>query len=100
MLEFVQPTLTAIGSALTIIKQGKSLSTDSTETKLLKQELETIRSQLEKSDAQIAHALDYELCKCTYPPQIMLFKKDENADVCPNCGHSEDRPGGMSVSLI
>ena len=85
MLEIIQPSLAAITSALSIIKQGQSLLPDAAETKALQAELETLRAQHERLDSQIAQALGYELCKCTYPPQIMLYKKEQNASVCPDC---------------
>ena len=41
---------------------------------------------LSRSDAALAKALGYKLCKCTFPPQPMLWVKSEDAEVCPNCG--------------
>jgi hypothetical protein len=42
---------------------------------------------LEQSEANVAKALGYSLCKCTFPPQIMLWIEAEGADVCGTCGH-------------
>lgn len=91
MIEFIQPTLTALGSALNIVKQGKDLAPEAPETKELQSQLEEAVRKLETYDSEIAKTLGYELCKCTYPPQIMLFDRARNSDVCPSCGHALSR---------
>lgn len=45
---------------------------------------------LQMSEAQLAKALDYKLCQCSFPPQIMLSKgyhPRHNTEVfqCPSC---------------
>lgn len=52
--------------------------------------LEEAQKALAASEAQLAQALGYELCKCTFPPIPMLSKGyHERHDVeifeCPNC---------------
>ncbi|GEM77006.1 hypothetical protein [Vibrio sagamiensis] len=47
------------------------------------------------AEAQIAQALGYQLCKCTFPPQIMLsvgYRDFEEAFECKLCGKSSQRP--------
>src|ERR1700719_2156962 len=41
-----------------------------------------------RADAELAKSLGYPLCQCTWPPQIMLWKQEVSASVCPKCGHS------------
>jgi hypothetical protein len=43
---------------------------------------------LKRSDGKLAKKLGYKLCRCTFPPQIMLWKEAQKAHVCPNpeCG--------------
>jgi len=43
---------------------------------------------LKRSDSKLAKELGYELCQCTYPPQIMLWDQKRQAYYCPNpdCG--------------
>ena len=48
------------------------------------------------ADAQLAQALGYKLCRHRFPPDVMLERFDEEADVrgywaCPECGR-EDPP--------
>lgn len=51
-------------------------------------DIERAEDALQKSAAELAQALGYNLCKCTFPPQIMLWHENEKAHVCPNprCG--------------
>lgn len=46
---------------------------------------------LKRSDAKLAKELGYTLCECTFPPQIMLWKQQQSAYVCPNpeCGRAD-----------
>lgn len=41
---------------------------------------------LKNTEAEVAKALGFKLCKCTFPPQIMLWKEQEKTNVCPSCG--------------
>jgi hypothetical protein len=45
---------------------------------------------LRRSDAALAHQLGYKLCRCTFPPQIMLWQETRKLHVCPNpdCGRT------------
>ena len=52
--------------------------------------LEQADGALRASEAQLAKALGYKLCQCTFPPQIMLWRQDQEAHVCPRqeCGRA------------
>jgi len=41
---------------------------------------------LKRSDVALAHKLGYQLCRCTFPPQIMLWHETTKETVCGNCG--------------
>jgi rRNA maturation endonuclease Nob1 len=51
-----------------------------------------------ESNAKLAKELDYKLCQCTFPPQIMLWVQAEQAQVCKNCGHRIERPKPAKIS--
>jgi len=53
----------------------------------VRQKLEKAENSLKESEAAAAKALGYKLCRCTFPPQIMLWKKAEGVNVCPECGN-------------
>ena len=52
---------------------------------------------LKQTEAELAKALGYHLCKCTFPPQIMLWREAEKATVCPNCGHRDEPPKVLNL---
>lgn len=37
------------------------------------------------SEAELAKKLGYKLCRCSFPPEIMLWNKDHGASFCPKC---------------
>ena len=41
-----------------------------------------------RSDAKLAKDLGYEFCRCSFPPNIMLWNEAEKSHICPNqsCG--------------
>jgi hypothetical protein len=47
--------------------------------------IEEAEEALKRSDAKLAKELEYKLCKCTFPPQIMLWQEPRQAHVCPGC---------------
>jgi hypothetical protein len=54
----------------------------------VEKKLEAAAALLARSDARLAKDLDYKMCQCTFPPQIMLWAETENAWICRNdaCG--------------
>lgn len=49
------------------------------------QTLNEAEKRLKLAEAKSAKELGYPLCKCTWPPQIMLATKKENHFKCPRC---------------
>ena len=56
---------------------------------------------LEASKAELASRLGHKLCKCTFPPQIMLWNERRKSDICPNpsCGR-EVSYGPKSLEIV
>ena len=53
------------------------------------QQLAEVEEKLQVAQAQIAKNLGYELCRCTWPPQIMLLIGEAEYGErfrCPKCG--------------
>jgi hypothetical protein len=46
--------------------------------------IEQADQQLRRSDAALAQALGYPLCRCTFPPQVMLAN-GRDGYYCPGC---------------
>lgn len=53
---------------------------------------------LKRSDAKLAKELGMNLCDCTFPPQIMLWKEAEKSHVCPNLACGRRQRKGMHIS--
>jgi len=70
-------------SAWTLLPKGEKR--DEAERKL-----HAAEEALKRSDAALAQKLGYQLCQCTFPPQIMLWREQEGLSRCPNtlCGRT------------
>jgi hypothetical protein len=42
---------------------------------------------LSRADTELAQKLGFELCKCAFPPKIMLWDESQSASICSSCGH-------------
>jgi len=69
-----------------IFKAAKDLLPSGPNRNEIEQRLKLADDMLKRSDAKLAHELGYNLCQCTYPPQIMLRRHQEKAYVCDACG--------------
>jgi hypothetical protein len=56
----------------------------------VEQKIAAAEDALKQADAALAQKLGFELCRCTYPPQIMLWSEREKVTKCPNpdCGRT------------
>jgi hypothetical protein len=54
------------------------------------QKIAAAEDALKRADAALAQKLGFQLCRCTYPPQIMLWHEREKVMKCPNpdCGRT------------
>jgi hypothetical protein len=52
------------------------------------QKIAAAKDALKRADAALAQQLGFELCRCTYPPQIMLWHEQEKVTKCPRCGRT------------
>ena len=98
-MEGVKASLSLFGQAIGLVKQTKDLLPDSQDREAIEKSLEEADKAARMAEAQIAQALGYELCKCTFPPQIMLSEGYKEVDftqqeeyVCPLCQKSSIAP--------
>lgn len=60
------------------------------EKEVASQKIIEVEEKLQIAEAQIAKVLGYEICRCTWPPQIMLHAGEAEYGEkfrCPACGH-------------
>jgi hypothetical protein len=55
-------------------------------------QIQKAEDALRKAEAEVAKGLGYKLCRCTFPPQIMLWNKDLQTSICPTCGDKNPLP--------
>ena len=51
----------------------------------IKEQIDKAEGALKASEVELAKALGYKLCRCTFPPQIMLWYEQDQANICNNC---------------
>lgn len=98
-MEGVKVGLSLFGQALGLVKQTNDLLPDSKDKEAIEKTLEEADKAVKLAEAQIAQVLCYKLCKCTFPPQIMLSNGYKEVDysqqeefICPLCKKSSIAP--------
>ncbi len=74
--------------AIRLAKEGKELLPSGDKRDSVEVSLAAAERATRLAEAQIAHALGYCLCQCTFPPQIMLSigtQNDYEHFRCPQC---------------
>ena len=75
---------------LDLLKAAVGLLPKSAKRAEVEQKITAAEDALKRADAALAQKLGFQLCKCTYPPQIMLWREREKVTKCPNpeCGRT------------
>jgi hypothetical protein len=80
--------LDLLKAAIGLAKDTKDLLPESDNKNALTAGLESAERSTVLAEAQIAKSLGYQLCQCTFPPQIMLSVGRQGAQErfqCPTC---------------
>jgi hypothetical protein len=87
-IQEVTEYLAAAKTALEAIKTAVSFLPKGSKATQAQENIKRAEEALKTSEAAAAKSLGHELCQCTFPPKIMLWKEAEGAHVCPNptCG--------------
>lgn len=78
--------LSLLNNALGALKAAKDLLPNTAKKRDVEDAVNEAEKALKLAEAKIAADLNYELCRCTFPPQIMLEKPGENP-TCSLCGN-------------
>ena len=85
-MDFDFETLTkgfrSLGDVIRILKEAKDLL-PKRRREPVEKKLEEVEQTAKLAEAQIAQGLGYEICRCTFPPQIMLSIGEQ--EQCPKC---------------
>lgn len=82
----VLEAITGLKTVLDIYKGLRAEMPKGVDTKNLDEEIAKAEKALQLKEADLAKSLGYQLCRCTFPPQIMLWKEDRQKSVCEKCG--------------
>ncbi len=85
MIAEITSILQASKMTISLLKEMKDLMPSSVQKDEFSQKILKVEKDLALAEASTAKELGYDLCKCTFPPQIMLYNNERNATICPNC---------------
>jgi len=88
MIEEIASILGIAKSAIDIGKEAKELIPEGKEKDLIGKQIALTEKELAIAEASAAKEFGYDLCKCTFPPQIMLYKKVDGVSECSECGNT------------
>lgn len=71
-VETLSTGIRVLKEVIGLTKDVKDLLPDGEKKDLISQRLVDLEKKSGEAEAQIAKSLGYKLCRCTYPPQIML----------------------------
>jgi hypothetical protein len=97
----VKTAFDTLRAAIGLVKDTKDLLPKDEKAVAITAALATAESSAKVAEAEVAKALGYELCKCTFPPTIMLTVGEHNGRnelgvgpvyECPRCGYNTAGP--------
>jgi len=95
-----------LNSALSILKQIKDMLPSGTRKAEAESKIKEAEINLASAQAQIAQGLGYQLCKCSWPPQIMLsigyveYGEKFQCPVCKRIWEPDDMPADENWRVI
>jgi hypothetical protein len=85
-LESIKSAFGLAGQALGLLKQAKEMIPEGAQRDAAEKSIADAEQAFSLAEAKAAQELGYELCRCTWPPQICL-RIDGRDHICPKCGH-------------
>jgi hypothetical protein len=76
-------------AAVSELKQIRNLMPASKDRDNIDERIKRAEDLLSRADAELAQKLGFYLCKCAFPPKIMLWVESRSAHVCQSCGHQQ-----------
>jgi hypothetical protein len=88
-IDQLKVALEAVRVALGVVRDVRDTLPSDKSTAAIDQAIQKAERATALAEAEIAKGLGYHLCKCTFPPQIMLFTRisgQSRVYNCPSCG--------------
>ncbi len=92
-IEELSEALALAKAAISGLKEVLPLIRGKQDRGRIEKALEQAEKAFEIAEGKAAKELGYQLCLCTFPPQIMLLKPNKKGDrqwKCPKCGHEPE----------
>jgi hypothetical protein len=90
--------LSAGKSVVDIMKSAMDLMPKGSDKESLARKILETEKAIKRADATLAKELGYSICECDWPPEIMLWKEQQQLFVCPNPNCGRTAPRGMVIS--
>jgi len=87
-----------MNKAISVFRNAKNLLPNSPEKEAVEKSFDEAESAMKMAEVKVAKELGYQICKCTWPPQIMLsigYEEYGEKFQCPKCKNvwpPEDAP--------
>jgi len=78
-----------VRGAIELLRDAKDLVPGSQKAKAIELALKQAEQALQHAEIRLANDLGYNLCKCTFPPQVALRAPDGKM-ICPKCKRDTD----------
>ena len=78
-----------VRGAIELLRDAKDLVPGSQKAKAIELALKQAEQALQHAEVRLADDLGYNLCKCTFPPQVALRAPDGKM-ICPKCKRDTD----------
>lgn len=106
-MDSVKIGISLLSETIGLVKKTQEILPESDSKKAIEKSLDEAIKATKLAEAQIAQALGYNLCKCTFPPQVMLsngYKETNYAQIeefiCPLCKKSSIPPEAPPLPCV
>lgn len=76
----------AARSVLSLFREIRMQYASDPQQSQLEDRIAIAETALKVTEAELAKKLGYRICRCTFPPQVMLWNQRRRKDVCAKCG--------------
>jgi hypothetical protein len=92
--------LTAAKAALDIFKGLRAEIPKGSKADEVQAQIERAELALQNSKVELAKSLGFKLCKCHFPPEIMLWDNWKRTNVCGRCGNEDPPPHTFAMPFV
>ena len=80
--------LQAARAVLSLFDKIRTQLSSGPERAQLNDHIAIAETALKTAESELSKKLGYRICRCTFPPQIMLWNQARRKDLCAKCGNA------------